>query len=506
MTLGLDGWLKELADKKIPVLKHRRDQMLEILEDEAGHSIAECQPILLSDPLMAANLFRSMNQQRAKDNRLPITTVSSLLSLFGSSRLLNELKAMVCIEDLGLPEANLKGIENCLKQGWYCSWFAMKWVTDRGAREPEEVLVASVMQSIPELMLWCYGGDALLQINHHAYYECKTYYQEVTKVLGCNKREIGQQLAKQWHLPELVEFGFETKFNAYTHATAIGLAAVLARICQHSWYGPDMEFFHEKATHYFGEEENKVAIHLHRQLLELAEEEMELGYRPVVSMLIYTDDKKYPEPEYCLKSLLPSAPEVAAEPEAAPEPVVPAEVVTGVQAAEVLDKKKFASDVDGLKQLVKDKAGFNDVLRQTVLSVHKTLKFQRVVFLMLAPDQASLVTKLSLHAKAEDQSLKQLAIDLKSKGLFKHIMTKPQAFCLSTRNFEKFWPMVPGAVKSLTHAESFCAVSIFSGAKPLGMIYADNNGMDISVDLFKAFQQITMMLNKGLALLNEYRN
>lgn len=494
MTLGLDGWLKELADKKIPILKHRRDQMLEILEDETGHSIAECQPILLSDPLMAANLFRSMNQQRAKDNRLPITTVSSLLSLFGSSRLLKELKAMVCIEDLDLPKENLKGIENCLKQGWYCSWFAMKWVTNRDAREPEEVHVASVMQSLPELMLWCYGGDALLQINHRAYFECKTYYEEVAKVLGCNKREIGYQLAKQWHLPELVEFGFETKFNAYTHATAIGLAAVLARICQHSWYGPDMVFFHEKATHYFGEEENKVAVHLHRQLLELAEEEMELGYRPVVSMLIYTDDKKYPEPEYCLKSLQQSEPETVP----APEPAVQETAVT-----EVLDKKKFASDVDSLKQLVKDKAGFNDVLRQTVLTVHKTLKFERVAFLMMTPDQAGLVTKLNLNTNTEDQSLKQLSIDLKSKGLFKHIMTKPQAFCLSQRNFEKFWPMVPGAVKSVTHAESFCAVSVFSGAKSLGMIYADNSGDDIPAELFKAFQQITMMLNKALELMQK---
>jgi len=444
-----------------------------------------------------------MNQQRAKDNRLPITTVSSLLSLFGTSRLLKELKAMVCIEDMALPEENLRGIENCLKQGWYCSWFAMKWVTDRDAREPEEVHVASVMQSMPELMLWCYGGDVLLQINHHAYYECKTYYEEVAKVLGCNKREIGLQLAKQWHLPELVEFGFETKFNAYTHATAIGLAAVLARICQHGWYGPDMVFFHEKATHYFGEEENKVAVHLHRQLLELAEEEMELGYRPVVSMLIYTDDKKYPESEYCLKSLQQSESEVTTEPEAAPESVVPAEDVAEVQTAEVLYKKKFASDVDSLKQLVKDKAGFNDVLRQTVLSVHKTLKFQRVVFLMLSPDQASLVTKLNLNTNTEDQSLKQFAIDLKSNGLFKHIMIKPQAFCLSQRNFKKFWPMVPGAVKSVTHAESFCAVSIFSGAKSLGMIYADNSGDDIPAELFKAFQQITMMLNKALELMQK---
>lgn len=495
MTLGLDGWLEKLANKKIPVLKHRRDQMLEILHDEK-HSLSQCLPVLLSDPLMTAQLFRRMNQQRVKDRRLPITTASSLLSLFGSSRLIQELKAMVCIEDLGLPEENLHGIEKCLKQGWYCTWFAMKWTTDRGVKEPEEIHVASVMQSVPELMLWCYGGDALPQLGHRAYCECKTYYLEVPNVLGCHKRQIGQKLAEQWELPELVGFAFETEFNAYTHATAIGLAALLARICQHGWYGSDMAFFHEKSTHYFGELENRAAMHLHRQLLELVDEEIELGYRPVASMLLFTDDKKYPEAEYCLKSLQQDQ-ETPGQVKGTEKPGS----VEAVSAAAVVDQKQFAADIDGFKALVKEQAGFNDILKKTVLTLHKTLHFQRVAFLMVTPDQ-TLINKLNLHADNDDR-LKQFKVDLRNKGLFKQLLAKPQAFCLNRRNFEKFWPAVPGAVKSLTQSESFCMVSIFSAEKPIGMIYADNAGADIDPDLFKAFQQMTMMLNKALTLLKK---
>ncbi|MCK4710591.1 MAG: HDOD domain-containing protein, partial [Gammaproteobacteria bacterium] len=277
MTSGLNGWLNELADKQIPILRHRRDQVLEILTDEIRAS-SECQPVILSDPGMAANLFRMMNQDRVKANRLPVTTVTSLISLFGVSKLIQAIESMTCLEDLGLPENNLKGIQRCFKQSWYCTQFAMKWVQDRGVREPEEVHVAAVLQSLPELMLWCYGDDILPIIEHRAYYQCDDYYKEVKKVLGCHKREIGVALAQQWALPEIAGFGFESDYNSFTSATAVALAALLARLSQHGWYGKDMHFFLQKAMHYFGEKENAASKHIHQQVIELVDDEMEFGY------------------------------------------------------------------------------------------------------------------------------------------------------------------------------------------------------------------------------------
>lgn len=487
MTLGLEGWLEKLANKKIPVLKQRRDQMLDFLHDDSRASLAECQSIVLSDPLMTASLFRQMNLQRRKEKRLEITTISNLLSLYGVSRLIREIEAMVCIEDLGLSDSHLKGIQTCLKQSWYCSWFAMRWTADRGVKEPEEVHVAAVLQSVPELMLWCYGDDAMLQINHHAYWECKVYYEEVANVLGCNKRQIGSALAEKWALPELAGFGFETSFNAYTHGTAIGLAAVLARICQHGWYGTDMEFFHQKATHYFGEEENRAAIHLHRQLLDMVDDELEQRYRPVAFMLLFTDNNKYPEKEYCLSSLIQQQnPEQASSNEAAD-----------------FDRAVFVNEVTQFKELVKQRADLNKLLKHLVLTVHKTLGFERVVFLMPAKDSTKLTVKINLFSGQADDALKQLTIETKIKGLFSQLMQKPQSFCLNSRNYEKFWIAVPGNVKSLTKAESFCAVSIFSGGRAIGMMYADKLGNEVNPELFKAFQQITTMMNKALELLNK---
>lgn len=489
MISGLNSWLDQLADKKIPILKHRRDQILEILNDEE-RSATECRSIILSDPGMAANLLKAINKERSRELRLPVTTITSLISLFGVPKLKSEIKAMVCIDDLELPEKNVKGIQRCLKQSWYCSQFAMTWVTDRGVREPEEVHLASALQCLPELMLWCYGDDVMIRIEHLAYYECLDYFDEVSNVIGCHKRKIGVGLAKKWFLPELTEFGFESEYNSYTNGTAVALAALLARLCMHGWYGKDIVFFLQKAMHYFGENEIKTLHHLHQQALLMVDDEMEFGYRPIASLLLSTNSERIPEAEYYLQ---PKKKAAAASTESKTE-IVP-KANGGIDAV-LLDK-----DIDQLKVLVKQQAAMSDLLKHIVVSLHDTMSFSRVCFLVLSADKSKLESKINKRPQKEGENAMPLKIDLSKQSLFSLIMKKPQAFSLNKSNYDKYWNLVPGNVKTSISVDRFCAASVYFGAKPLGMIYADKLNETITADDFKAFQKMTMMLNKGLELL-----
>ena len=490
MIIGLKSWLKELADKQIPILRQSRDQALEILYDDERSS-SECSNIILSDPGMMANLFKVMNQQRKKAGRLPITAVSSLISLYGITKLIKEIEAMTCIEELSLPDRNLKGVQSCLKQNWYCTQFALKWVMDRDVREPEEVHVAAVLQSLPELMLWCYGGDILPVIEHRAYYLCGDYYYEVEKALGCHKREIGFSLVQKYYLPEIAGFGFESKYNAYTHGTAVALAALLARLCQHGWYGTDMNFFLGKAAHYFGERDNAASSRIRQQVLDLADVEFELDYRPIASMLLYTDIEKHSEAEYYLAS--EDQGEVT-ETKEAPDETLATENISSI------NKALFAKDLNQLKTLVKEKGNLSDLVKLVLLSLHSTLRFSRVSFLALSADKTKLQAKVNIVGSGLDESTKKLLIDLKSPSLFSAAMKKPQAFTLNKTNREKHWSNIPGNIKSLIYVDSFCIASIYSGKTAIGMVYADMMDEDVSAEFSKAFQTITMMLNKALEL------
>lgn len=487
MISGLKGWLDQLADKQIPILQHRRDQALEILNDEA-RSASECRSIILSDPGMAANLLKVINKERSKALRLPITTVTSLISLLGVPRLKSEIESMTCIDDMGLPEKNLKGIQRCLKQSWYCSQFAMTWVMDRDVREPEEVHLASILQCLPELMLWSYGEDAMQRIEHLAYYECLDYYGEVSHVIGCHKREIGVALAEKWFLPELVGFGFESAYNSFTNGTAVALAALLARLCLHGWYGKDMTFFLHKAMHYFGEDEIRTLHHLHQQALSMVDDEVELGYRPVAALLLSTNHERIPELEYYLQT---------EKKEESVQQV--AEVETPVVKG--FDPVLLTKDVEQFKEIIKSQAKMNDLLKHVLLSLHDTVLFERVNFLLLSADKLKLDSKMNKSSNAADDSLKQFSIELTQKSLFGLLMKKPQAFSLNKNTYEKYWGLVSGKVKTAIQVDRFCVASIFYGPKPLGMIYADKLQDKISPDDFKAFQQLTMMLNKGLEII-----
>ncbi|MCK5335177.1 MAG: HDOD domain-containing protein [Gammaproteobacteria bacterium] len=497
MISGLNSWLDQLADKQIPILKDRRDQALAILNDEV-RSVSECRSIILSDPGMAANLLRVMNKERSKENRLPITTVSSLVSLLGVPSLRKQIQAMTCIEDMQLPAANLKGIYRCLKQSWYCTQFAMKWVTERGVREPEEVHLAAILQCLPELMLWVYGDDAMRQIEHLAYYECLDYFEEVTHVIGCHKREIGVSLAKKWHLPEIAGFAFESEYNSYTSGTAVALGALLARLCMHGWYAKDMEFFLQKAMHYFGENEIKTIKHLHQQALEMAYDEVEQGFRPIISLLLSTDLERAPELEYFIPPENKDTQETTQE--VVQKPVQESAEITS-PVIESFDQTLLNKDIVQLKVLVKQQAKMNELLKHVILSLHDTVVFGRVSFLLLSADRLKLESKINKFSNADDDSLKQLTIELSKQGLFSLLMKKPQAFTLNKNNYEKYWPLVSGKLKADIQVESFCATSVFFGEKAIGMIYADKPQGVIGTEDFKAFQQLTMMLNKALELM-----
>lgn len=492
MISGLKDWLDQLADKPIPILQHQRDQALEILNDEA-RSASECRPIILSDPGMTANLLRIINKERSKTLRFPITTVTSLISLLGVPRLKKEIESMTCIDDMGLPEKNLKGIQRCLRQSWYCSQFAMTWVMDRGVREPEEVHLASILQCLPELMLWSYGEDAMQRIEHLAYYECLDYYDEVTHIIGCHKREIGVALAERWFLPELVGFGFESAYNSFTNGTAVALAALIARLCLHGWYGKDMTFFLHRAMHYFGEDEIKTLHHLHQQALSMVDDEVALGYRPIAALLLSTNLERIPELEYYLQ---PEKKEVPVQQVVEVEtPIVNTPVVKG------FDPDLLTKDIEQFKAIIKAQAKMNDLLKHVLLSLHDTVLFERVNFLLLSADKLKLDSKMNKSSNTVDDAFAQLSIELSPKNLFGLLMKKPQAFSLNKNTYEKYWGLVPGKVKAAIQVDRFCMTSVFYGPKPLGMIYADKPEGKISADDFKAFQQLTMMLNKGLEII-----
>ncbi|MDH5518227.1 MAG: HDOD domain-containing protein [Gammaproteobacteria bacterium] len=492
MISGINSWLDELAEKPIPILKHRRDQALAILKDDERAS-SECQPVILSDPGMAANLFRQINQAREKANRIPINNISSLISLLGISRLIEEISAMVCIEDLNLPAANLAGIHRRLKENWYASQFASQWVRDRGVSETEEILVAAHLQMLPDLMLWCYGAEVMPKIEHKAYYECLDYEQQVDEILGCDKNEIGAALGQRWHLPEMAGFSFESNCDNFTHATAVALASKLARICQHGWYGREMQAFLQQATHYFGENSNKTTRYLNQQMLKMTTDEMDLSYRPVASLFVLSNQKTYPEFQYRI------AAEVAEVIKANAKPVVAAEQI--LPSVKELSQEKLNSDIELLNNLIKQHADLNSLIKSVVLSLHKTLDLTRVSFLALSADSLKLESKINLNLKHSADSLKEFEISLKVPDLFSVLIKKPQTFLLNENNRDKYWQKISGDVKTKIQTECFCAVSVFVGSRPLGIIYADRMNEVIEKEYYLAFQKITMILNRGLAYL-----
>lgn len=75
----------------------------------------------------------------------------------------------------------------------------------------------------------------------------------------------------------------------------------------------------------------------------------------------------------------------------------------------------------------------------------------------------------------------QESFSLEQKDLFKLLMKKQQSVHVTAVNREKYWPLVPGAFKTLIQTDSFCASSVFAADKPIGLFYMDRYASAITL-------------------------
>ena len=97
-----------------------------------------------------------------------------------------------------------------------------------------------------------------------------------------------------------------------------------------------------------------------------------------------------------------------------------------------------------------------------------------------------------------------ISLQTKQAGLFKKLLEKPQAVWINPQNYKKYEKALPGLFKSCSLNDDFFLMSLFSGDKPIGVIYSDNqNAQPLTQEQFKHFKQAISLTAKAMALLTK---
>lgn len=302
MPQGLVQWQTFLADKQLPVLPRTKTDVQGLI-DQAQLSITQYAAPIVYDAGFCAHIFRHVNTQREVSGRNPLTTLGNALSHLGQSAFQRFLNKTPLLESLNLAERNVQGYMRVMGEACHGALQATEWALQRNVVETEETQLAALLQKIPELMLWCYGDNAMPEIEELCYVEKQPYEQAAKTVLGCGMRELGGKLAGAWHLPEMAIDGLLTKQDNYTLATGVSLASELARLVAINWYGKDVNDIIQQIAKYKGklEAEGEIEHRLHLNAVYVNDVLLGRGYAAPAKLLFQLADDAYRYPQFILR-------------------------------------------------------------------------------------------------------------------------------------------------------------------------------------------------------------
>lgn len=569
MQKGLAQWTSFLADKPLPVLQRTKKDVQDLI-DQPQLSIMQYAAPILFDAGFSAQIFRYVNSQRISSGKNPLTTMSNALSHLGQTAFQNFLNKQQLFENLQLDDKHIKGYKRVMGQTCHALFQATDWAHQRHVTQPEEMQIATLLQTIAELMLWCYADDVMPKIEELCYVKKRPYEQAANEVLGCNMRQLGATLARRWSLPEMAQDGLTSKRDDFTLACGVSLAMELAREVGINWYARNAKNVIQHIAKYKGKAEGEIEHRLHLSAVYSSDALLDKGYMSPAMLLPQLADEQYIYSEYIIqpakvkKDIEPAKttkstevlkPLIASKLLAADknnrsiiepndktpiskksEPKKPLTTKPTPRKREVekTDIKRVAANKQqaiekvAAQKMQSQEGGDLSNTQQLGLSIktfqlmvvhglpaHNLIEYAVNFSIFTGIQRCVFLTKIpnkkQLHARytqqqPESDKLKSLKISIDKPHVFSLIMEKSRGLFLNDSNRSKYWNSIPDTVKLAIGGKAFFAVSIFVNNHAVGMLYGDKVKGQLTDDEFKQFQGVCRLLSKGIVQSTHNKN
>ncbi len=557
MQQGLAQWLSYLTDKQLPILPRTKSDV-QALINQPQLSITQYSAPVVYDAGFSAHVFCHVNTQRDKSGKRPLTTMGNALSHLGQAAFQAFLNETPLLESLKLSDKNHQGYLRVMGQACHAALQATEWAQQRNVTETEETQLSALLQSITELMLWCYGADVMPRIEELCYVKKQSYEQAAESVLGCGMRELGAKLAVAWNLPEMAILGLTTEQTDFTLATGVSLSSELSRTVSLNWYGKNAAEVIKRIAKYKGKTEGEIERRLHLNAVNVNDILIDRGYASPAKLLFQLADDEYEYPQYILETnkqsealvektrvekqqaVTQSEKNSSSNLESNKVPASRDAILKKIKAKKEIarkiaarqEKEKAVKSVDKLpavspeieKQQEHSAAKVkktNQISQELAASVKKFQEMvsqakpahdliehavkmcllcgvQRCVFFIKLPGKELLVSRYQSQ-ETDDIAIKSLKIPMNKPHAFKLLMEKSRGLFLNESNISKYWSYIPDTVKLVIGVKSFFAMSIFVNNHAMGLMYADKVKGVLTKTEFVQFQKVCHMLSKGIA-------
>jgi len=145
-SVSVEGDVPVLQATVLELKRLERDQ-----ERISGNSLSAA---ILRDPLMTLRVLRFLQGHRTRSQTVDITTIAHAIMMLGQARFFREFADLPVLEvRLRSYPAAMQSIRAAMSRARLASLFARDWALQRHDLDPEEVMVATLVHDVADLLL-----------------------------------------------------------------------------------------------------------------------------------------------------------------------------------------------------------------------------------------------------------------------------------------------------------------------------------------------------------------
>jgi len=451
MSHTLKEWLELLGTIPAPILQTTVQKIKTLINSPTSNYLSLA-PVIQQDTGFSLQVLRAVNLNLS-DNRDPIVDVAQAIPLLGMTWLETKISRLPQVEKK-YPEVVQRGLYDCYSRAQYASQYAAYWARLRNDPEPNELATAALLEHISEIMLWLHDPDIAQKAA-----VLPSYGLERNKssrlFLRSTIEDLNISLIQRWNLPRIMPSARQR---------GIALAYGVSKASTQGWHSKDFLNIMQQATKHVNKESGTVASGLHRVAAETAR-----------ALQDYTLPTPVPEMLY-----------------------IPTPKLEEEAKAETSSTNESSSEIHQKDTGLPTNTTLQELISRTMQEMHSTAGLQRTAFLMLNQEKTQLQT--IIVQEINHSNINKFTIDASSSNLFGLLLKQPHAIWVHQETLKKYAQLIPKKAINTLNTQDFFIQSIFSGKKPIGLMFADNgsDGGKLDATSYDGFQRLCQRIVNGL--------
>jgi len=234
---SLDSWVAYFSQAQLPVLRHTVVELEKLRGNAEFVNGRVLSSVILQDPLMTLRVLAYIESHRRKSQNADITTIERALMMIGIEPFFRDFKDLPLVEDSLKPYPKaLLGLLKVMSRARHASRWAREWALVRHDLDVDEITVATLLYDVAEILMWCFAPTLALQVKDMQAKDrtlrSVTAQQMVYKL---TLPDLQLELARVWHLPELLATLMDRKNADNPRVRNVTLAVDLARHSANGW-------------------------------------------------------------------------------------------------------------------------------------------------------------------------------------------------------------------------------------------------------------------------------